>query len=363
MTLYTNTPALDDSEIAANVEAAAKQVNDAGGIHGRKLEIIPCNNQLDPNVHMTCIRKAIDEKVVAVVGSVSFFPNVYPALEKAGIAWLGGFGILKEELNSPISFPVTSGSPGWVYGEAKKLADLGMKNPAWVQCEPAACKFNEGNFRAAWKKYTGRDLKTVVTLPDKATDLSQYAADLISSGVDSIAQGMYVTQNQQLTKELRGAGFDGPVVVQGPNVTPEVLQALGSNVGEYYVIGGVLPPSAQNISEVPAMTEWHQKIEAYKPGLPKSELGLNGWIATKVFIDIAKRLDTVTNKTVLEALRATTPSDAVETGLAPPFFAAQHDPPLAEFPRLATLQVSVAKAQASGELVQDQAGQFVNLAK
>jgi ABC-type branched-subunit amino acid transport system substrate-binding protein len=362
LTMYTDTPALSNKEIASNVEAAAKEINDAGGINGRKLEVISCNNQLDPNVHLTCIHKAIDEKVSAVVGSVSFFPTVYPALEKAGIPFLGGFGIQKEELNSPISFPVSAGEPGWYYGQAKQLADLGMKNPAWIQCEPAACKFGEEIFRAAWKQYTGGELGKVITIPDKATDLSTYAADLISSGVDSIATGMYVTENQQLTKELRTGGWDGPIAVNGPNMTTDVLKELGPNLGDFYVSGGMLPPSAQDIAEVPEMAEWNKAIEAYAPGLPASELALNGWASTKIFIDVAKTLKDVNASTMMDALNAITPDNPVVTGIAPPFSAVQGDPPLAEFSRLSNLEVSIAKADPSGALIQDQAGSFLNLA-
>lgn len=363
MTMYTDTPALSNKEIASNVEAAAKEVNDAGGINGRKLEVISCNNQLDPNVHLTCIRKGIDAKVTAVVGSVSFFPTIYPALQKAGIAFLGGFGIQKEELNSPISFPVSSGEPGWYYGQAKQLAELGMKNPAWIQCEPAACKFGEEIFRAAWKKYSGGKLGKVITIPDKATDLSTYAADLLSSGVDSIATGMYVSQNQQLTKELRTGGFDGPIAVNGPNMTTEALKELGKNLGEFYVSGGMLPPSAQNIAEVPEMGQWKKAIDAAAPGSPASELALNGWTSTKIFIAVAEKLKTVNNETFLKELNSTTPDKAIETGIAPPFSAAQDDVPLPAFSRLGTVLVAMAKADADGALIQDPAGSFIDLAK
>jgi len=159
MNIYTDTPALSFKEMPKNVEAAVAEINAAGGINGRKVEVMSCNNQLDPNVQLNCVREAIDAKVAAVVGSVSFFPTVYPVLEKAGIAWLGGFGILKEEVNSPISFPVSPGEVGWYYGEAKQLSELGVKNPAWIQCEPAACAFGEEIFKAAWKQYTGGDVE------------------------------------------------------------------------------------------------------------------------------------------------------------------------------------------------------------
>jgi ABC-type branched-subunit amino acid transport system substrate-binding protein len=238
-----------------------------------------------------------------------------------------------------------------------------MKNPAWIQCEPAACKFGEEIFRAAWKKYTGGKLGKVITIPDKATDLSTYAADLLSSKVDSIATGMYVSENQQLTKELRTGGFTGPIAVNGPNMTTVALKQLGKNVGNFYVSGGMLPPSAQNIAAVPAMAEWHKAIEAYAPGLPASELALNGWASTKVFIDVAKKLKNVNATTMMKALKDTTPDNPVVTGIAPPFSAVQGDPPLAEFKRLGTLQVSIGKADANGALVQDKPGSFLDLSK
>ncbi len=49
------------------IRAAIKAVDDAGGINGRKVTVVSCNDQADPNQAATCARQAVSDKVAAVV--------------------------------------------------------------------------------------------------------------------------------------------------------------------------------------------------------------------------------------------------------------------------------------------------------
>ena len=69
-------------ESVDGAQAAAKAVNDAGGIRGHKLEIVVCNDQFDPNVAKKCARDAVTQKVAAVTVGLSLLEqNVVPILE------------------------------------------------------------------------------------------------------------------------------------------------------------------------------------------------------------------------------------------------------------------------------------------
>jgi len=48
--------------------ARAKAINAAGGIKGRPVTVIRCDTKSDPNQAAACARKAVSEKVVAVIG-------------------------------------------------------------------------------------------------------------------------------------------------------------------------------------------------------------------------------------------------------------------------------------------------------
>ena len=83
-------PGFSLPSIPVGAEIAIKEINDAGGINGRQLELVTCNDKNDPNVAAQCAKQATDENVVAVVGGLSIFEaNVLPGLQKAGIPWVG----------------------------------------------------------------------------------------------------------------------------------------------------------------------------------------------------------------------------------------------------------------------------------
>ena len=55
----------------AGAEAAAAAINKAGGIKGRQIQILFCNNQSVSATAVNCARQAVDAGVVAVVGHVT----------------------------------------------------------------------------------------------------------------------------------------------------------------------------------------------------------------------------------------------------------------------------------------------------
>ncbi|MBX9394972.1 ABC transporter substrate-binding protein [Streptomyces sp. TRM72054] len=103
--------------------AYARQVNEDGGINGRELKVIICNDRNDGVHAAKCARRAVKEKVVAVVGSYSqFADSFFPILEGAGIPYIGGYGITNAEFTSPLSYPVNGGQPALLAGLGRQLA-------------------------------------------------------------------------------------------------------------------------------------------------------------------------------------------------------------------------------------------------
>ncbi len=67
--------------IPIGAQVAVDEINAAGGIDGRPLELLVCNDELDPNKASGCIQTAVQEGVVALVGGLSVFePLLVPLL-------------------------------------------------------------------------------------------------------------------------------------------------------------------------------------------------------------------------------------------------------------------------------------------
>lgn len=118
-TRATNMPGMP-----AMAEAYARWVNATGGINGHTLRVLTCNDHNDSVGAARCANRAREEGAVAVVGSYSQHGRTFmPALESAGIPYIGGYGVTDEEFTSPFSYPVNGGQTALLAGNGRQLAD------------------------------------------------------------------------------------------------------------------------------------------------------------------------------------------------------------------------------------------------
>ncbi|CAL9476079.1 ABC transporter substrate-binding protein [Streptomyces pilosus] len=119
-----DTDATNKPGMPAFAEAWARWINSEGGLDGRRVEVLTCNERNDSVSAARCARRAVEEEVVAVVGSYSQYAEGFlPTLEAAGIPYIGGYGITTAEFTSPLSYPVNGGQPALLAGLGRTLAD------------------------------------------------------------------------------------------------------------------------------------------------------------------------------------------------------------------------------------------------
>lgn len=117
-TRATNAPGMP-----AMAQAYARWVNSRGGLDGHELKVLTCNEHNSTIGAGRCARRAIAEKVVAVVGSYSQHGRSFmSSLETAGIPYIGGYGFTDEEFTSPLSYPVNGGIAALLAGNGRQLA-------------------------------------------------------------------------------------------------------------------------------------------------------------------------------------------------------------------------------------------------
>ncbi|MEU0965234.1 ABC transporter substrate-binding protein [Streptomyces sp. NPDC005917] len=118
-----NTSATNKPGMPAMASAIVRWINSQGGISGRKLKLLTCNDNNTSVGAANCAQKAADQNVVAVVGSYSQFGDSYFApLEGAAIPYIGGYGASNQEFTSPVSYPVNGGQLTLLAGLGEALA-------------------------------------------------------------------------------------------------------------------------------------------------------------------------------------------------------------------------------------------------
>jgi branched-chain amino acid transport system substrate-binding protein len=292
--------------IANTANAYATYINARGGIAGRPLEVTVCDEQFDPAIATTCARQAVEEGMVSVVGSFTFFAeSIVPVIAESNITWFGECcPITPSELTDPHSFPIGN-QPMYAVGAVKRAIDDGCENINAVIIEGADAIFVPPMENAITA--LGKSFGDVIILPATAQDYSAEVAQA-TTGADCvigiISETPYITWNTAWTQSGTDARQYGP---QG-NLN-EISAAGNEEATDGDVIAGMYP----DISTEP-WTEYRLALE--EGGYDTTELdynslgGMGTWAAFVAFTQIAETIDgDITAESFFEAASNTSELD------------------------------------------------------
>lgn len=318
-----------------NIHEAAKiygsWVNDQGGIDGRPLDVVVCDGRGDPNEDANCGRRAVEEDVVAVVGSFSFDASrLIPILEENDIAWFGACCPIAEiEFSNPISF-VTGSNFAVPAGAVTKMVADGCESPAVVYIETPAIEFAIDQAKNAFRSMDfDPDDARFITIPIEAQDYSAEVAQAID-GSDCIYGGISDSNWAAFLPAMRSLGGDQRLYGHQGNLNSVIAEEFpdltqdGISVNSYPHIDGAM------------WEDYRGALETYDaPDLDWNSLaGLGTWAAYSAFVDVVSTMDgAIDNESFLAAANAAT---AVDTGGMIPVvdLSQEWDGQDGEFPRI-----------------------------
>jgi ABC-type branched-subunit amino acid transport system substrate-binding protein len=242
-----DTNATNKPGMPAFAQAYARWINAQGGINGRELTVLTCNDRNDSVAAAKCARRAVKENVVAVVGSYSqYSDSFFPPLEGEGIPYIGGYGVTTDEFTSPLSYPVNGGAPTLLAGLGKALAPscgpVALVRPDTIAGDELPVLLDSG--LTAGGHGVAEDLRAA----EDATEYSkQSEAALESTTTDPAKKGCVVPSIGDRTgtfmDSFRRAREDYPEVRTGTvlgSVDQTVIDASGGRSGPYegsYITG------------------------------------------------------------------------------------------------------------------------------
>jgi len=291
--------------IANTANLYAEYINARGGIAGRPLEVTVCDEMFDPAVATTCARQAVEEDMVSIVGSFTFFAErIVPVIAESSITWFGACcPITPSELTSPYSFPIGN-QPMYAVGAVKRAVEDGCESINAVIIDGAQIFIPpmENAIGAL-----GMSFGDVIILPPTAQDYSAEVAQA-TSGADCvigvISETAYITWNTAWSQSGTEARQYGP---QG-NLN-EVSAAGNEAATDGDVIAGMYP----DISTEP-WAEYRAALE--EGGYDTEELdynslgGMGTWAAYVGFTQIAETIDgDITAESFYEAANTTSSLD------------------------------------------------------
>jgi branched-chain amino acid transport system substrate-binding protein len=308
VTAPVNTQLPPYPNIPGAAEVYEKYINDKGGIAGHPLDVITCDNKGDPNEGANCARQAVDEKVVAVVGSFTFDASrIIPVLEQAKIPWFGGCcPLVAQEFTSPDSYVLGSLLPGMGAGLGWKMAQDGCKNPVDVVLDIPAGDVALPALKNAYKVGGGDpNAWKVVKIAAVPQDYSAQVAEA-TDGTDCIAGGMSDSNWAAWLPAMAAAGATQRLYGLQGNLNGKIAEQFPE-----LTEGGVVSGSYPNI-EGDMWKDYRESLEKYDaPDLDWNSLaGLGTWAGLTAFTKIVEGMSgEINNVTFTDAANKTTSLD------------------------------------------------------
>jgi len=272
------------------LQLAAEEINAAGGIHGRKIKVVPLDSECNPTKGVAAVRKAIGEGVFAVTGEYcsGVAIAINPIFEKEEVPM-----VYSGCVTSKIVYPMLK----WVFhgqgssnlrdlswGTAKFFVEkLGAQKIAFVYQANELGENELENTREALKKIYNMDF--AVTLPYNMGD-SDFTAQVTkakNAGADLMHVGGLVREGLLIVRQARELGYKGKITGGTGLSTGGFFEAVGD-----FGIGMVLQDTAPkyeifDIENPMVKYVKEQSIKRYGtgPGRPNHK-NLTGYYSMKV---------------------------------------------------------------------------------
>ena len=291
--------------IANTAKAYEKYINARGGIAGHPLEVTVCDEQFDPAVATTCARQAVEEKMVSIVGSFTYFAeSIVPVIAESSITWFGACcPITPAELTSPYSFNIGN-QPMYAVGAVKRAVDDGCKSINAVIIDGAQVFIPplENAIKAL-----GMEFGDVIILPPTAQD---YSAEVAQATTDADCVISIISETPFITWNTAWAQSGTKAQQYGPQGNLNQISAKGN---EEATNGNVIVGMYPDISTEP-WKEFRTALD--EAGLDTTALdynslgGMGTWAAFTGFAQIAETITgDITAESFYNAANTTTALD------------------------------------------------------
>lgn len=296
-------PGAPSTTIDQVAEAWEKSVNAAGGINGKKVNLIVKDVGTNPGEAMTAVRSLInDDDVVAILDHDFNDISWVKLAESSGVPVIsasGGFGLFA----SPNVFPIFGSTATIAYAVPAAAKELGDELALGYASEVAALSQQIDLFTG----YSGAlDLEIPVSLKMSSSqpDYTAFCQQVKESGADSYFLAFVPAVAQNISQQCNQQGVDIPQVLSA---------ALGDDswkkdpAYEGAVVVDLYAPFFD--TSIPGIQEYNDALKEYAPDLAGVWNGATGnlsmWATAQMFAAAASQGEgDITAESVTEALRA-----------------------------------------------------------
>jgi ABC-type branched-subunit amino acid transport system substrate-binding protein len=302
---------IPQTQLQDGVQAAVDAFNAAGGVQGRKVELITCDTKLNPADAAGCVDKASAEGVVAAIPSDEVLDNITtPLLEKQGIPILGANPSTATAQYSKNTACFVPGAFVLYPQAATALAARGAKTLSFMQPTGVQNVATQAQAISAAAAESGATVKVFVSVAPTATNFSAIAAQASGGQVDgsyvaALPPGLFSIMTD-VAQARPGIKLASPGFLA---VNPQVTAALGKVPAAkgLYVNNYTAFPTDTSVPGIKLFQEQIAQLSKADAGAETALFTwLDGWGAMQIIGSI--KSGAINPQTVLTAMKRTTVS-------------------------------------------------------
>ena len=294
------------------IEAAFHEVNNAGGVHGRRLELVSFDDAYEPEAAIANTTRLIDEEqVFALIGAVGTptSRSATPVAAEAGIPYLAPFtgaAFLRDPEWDNIINLRSSYNQETEEMVARLTEDLGIERIAVMYQDDS---YGQAGYRGASAALDRRGMEPVSVgrYPRNTTAVKTGLLDLMDGSPEAVIIIGAYKPVAALISWARQLEFD-PVFVNISFVGSNALaQELGTTGAGVYVTQVVPFPADDSI---PIVASYHRALQSYDPTAVPGFVSLEGYMAGRLAIaGVESCGQEVNRKCFLDNIRGSGPID------------------------------------------------------
>lgn len=291
-------------EYSKGINAYLKQINDAGGVNGRKIKLIEYDDKYEPNACIAATTKLMEaDKVLALLGYVGTPTTkaVVPLLVKDAVSLFfpfTGADYLRDVSKCPTVFNLrgsynmeTEKLVAYLVGQGKNKIAVFSQDDSYGQA-------GLNGVKDALKK-RGLELVAEGTYKRNTTAVNEGLMLIKKESPDAVIMVGTYEPTAAFVRNAKKIGMNA-IFASVSFVGPEMLvRELGAD-GEGVLVCEVVPlPSGSSFSVV---KEYQAAMKKYFSGSELGHISLEGFVSAKTFCEILKRAGSnLDSKTLLDA--------------------------------------------------------------
>jgi len=297
------------------VEVAFANANDAGGVHGRKLQLIALDDGYEPTRTVGVMKDLAEQrKVFGFIGNVGT-PTAAVAVPYAvehKMLFFGPFTgapLLRKDPPDRYVFNYRASYAEETAAIVKHLVDVKRIKPPDIAVFAQQDSFGDAGFEGvarAMRRY-GRDSSKILRLgyQRNTADVSDAMNELLKhSNVRAVVCVATYKAAAKLIEKMRDKASDivfTNVSFVGSTALAEELAALGPRFAQGAVVTQVVPLPQ---SSATAVLKYQEALRKYAPGERPDFVSLEGYLAGTLLVEGLKRATALETEKVIDALEA-----------------------------------------------------------